>query len=86
MQSLANTCCRQSTERAGTQEEDPRRPNVLAPVDAAARVSAARVSERAHVRRPVPSGGRALRTREEMEGEALFRGRGRCAASYALGG
>lgn len=47
-------------ERAGTGEEDPRRPNVLAPVDAAARAAAAWVSERAHVCRPHLSRGSAL--------------------------
>lgn len=51
---------------------------MLAPVDAAARVW--------------PLGSRSERTcagqsrTEEMEGEALFRGRERCAASYTLGG
>lgn len=41
--SPANTCCRLNMERAGTREEDPRRPNVLAPVAAAAHGAAARV-------------------------------------------
>lgn len=62
---LLNMRCPPYTE-GGTREEDPRRPERAAPVAAAARAAADRVSERAHVRRPDPSGEERPDTGEEM--------------------
>lgn len=84
--SPANTCCRlnmgegghpggrsQAAERARARgRSSPRR---------------SRPGLRASARAPAgPERRERPGTREEMEGEALFRGRERCAASYALGG
>lgn len=79
--SLANMCYSPSTERAGTREEDPRRPE-------RARARGRRSRRGGHpglgasARAPAGPKRRELRHSQEMAGEAPFRGREKRGASH----
>lgn len=87
--SPANTCCRPSLERAGTRGRGGGKSPAAERARARGRRSPrrSRPGLRASARAPAgPERRERPGTREDMEGEALCRGRARCAASYALGG